>query len=108
MGVLEVAETVKIFKCGKRAANVLLGCVDDSLELFPPSHCTAGVPHTDPPAKGHQQPLFDFISPKHHQEVLSLLGHFQHLRGVHGPGQVFLDSKEEEVRHPAEDRSLMT
>ncbi|MEQ2163041.1 hypothetical protein GOODEAATRI_026121, partial [Goodea atripinnis] len=59
-----------------RAANYALGCINDPLEHFPLSHCTAGVPHTDAVImlpitliKGSQQSLCDVIVPKHPQEA---------------------------------------
>ncbi|MEQ2157659.1 hypothetical protein GOODEAATRI_003897 [Goodea atripinnis] len=105
---LETAGNGKFFKSGEMAASDLLGCANE--EHFPLSHCTAGVPHTDEVGhyaingaliKGHQQSLCDVILLKHPQEVQSLLGILQQLRGVSTPGQFLLDvdSQEAEVSH---------
>ncbi|MEQ2243324.1 hypothetical protein ILYODFUR_005899 [Ilyodon furcidens] len=70
MGFLETAGTVMFFKFRERAASDVLGHVNDTLELFSLSHCTAGVPHTDAVGhyalnraliKGHQQSLCDIF-----------------------------------------------
>lgn len=44
LGLLETA--VQFFQGEERAADDLLGRVNDPLEPFPLNHCAAGVPHT--------------------------------------------------------------
>lgn len=76
---------------------------DDSLERIPLRHCVAYETYAHAvfydalfgaPMKGHQQSL--------REDFHSLLGLFQQLRCVHGPGYLFLnvDPKEEEVCYP--------
>ena len=109
LGFFEAAGTMQFFQCGERAADSLLGGVDDPLERFSLSRCAAGVPYAHAvcedalyggTVEGHQQTLSDVIPPEYSQKEQPLLGFFQQLRGAPGQAVFYVDSKKAEVCYP--------